>query len=39
MKAGQLLAVPLGNEEKPLCCYFVKEISRQNELIDLSKLL
>lgn len=39
MKSGQLLAVPLGNEPKPLCCYFVKEISRQNELIQLDKLL
>lgn len=39
MKNGQLLAVPLGNDPKPLCCYFVKEISRQQEIIDLSKLL
>ena len=39
MKNGQLLAVPLGQEPKPLCCYFVKEISRQMELIDLSKIL
>lgn len=39
MKTGQLLAVPLGNGPKPLCCYFVKEISRQNELIQLDKLL
>lgn len=39
MKNGQLLAVPLGQESKPLCCYIVKEISRQMELIDLSKIL
>lgn len=39
MKNGQLLAVPLGTEPKPLCSYFVKEISRQSELIDLSKIL
>jgi hypothetical protein len=39
MKNGQLLAVPLGQEPKPLCSYFVKEISRQMELIDLSKIL
>jgi hypothetical protein len=39
MKNGQLLAVPLGQEPKPLCCYIVKEISRQMELIDLSKIL
>jgi hypothetical protein len=39
MKNGQLLAVPIGQEPKPLCCYVVKEISRQMELIDLSKIL
>ena len=39
MKNGQLLAVPLGQQPKSLCSYFVKEISRQNEIIDLSKLL
>jgi hypothetical protein len=39
MKNSQLLAVPLGQQPKPLCSYFVKEISRQHELIDLSKLL
>lgn len=39
MKNGQLLAVPVNNKPKALCTYFVKEISRQNELIDLSKLL
>lgn len=39
MKNGQLLAVPLNKEPKPLCAYFVKEISRQSEMIDLSKIL
>lgn len=39
MKNSQLLAVPLNSQHKSLCTYFVKEISRQNELIDLSKLL
>ncbi len=39
MKNGQLLAVPLNNQPKTLCTYFVKEISRQNELIQLDKLL
>jgi hypothetical protein len=39
MKNGQLLSVPLNTEPKPLCTYFVKEISRQSELIDLSKIL
>jgi len=39
MKNGQLLATPLADEPKPLCAYFVKEISRQSEIIDLSKIL
>ena len=39
MKNGQLLTVPLTNKEKPLCSYFVKEISRQSEIIHLSKIL
>lgn len=38
MKNGQLLAVPLGNETGSLCAYFVKEVSRQNEIIYLDKL-
>lgn len=39
MKNGQLLAVPLTGGEKPLCAYFVKDISRQSEIIEYSKLL
>ena len=39
MKNGQLLTVPLSNSQKPLCAYFVKEISRQSEIINLSKIL
>ena len=39
MKNGQLLTVPLGNEVSPLCAYFVKEISRQSEVIQLDKLV
>jgi hypothetical protein len=39
MRNGQLLSVPVSNGKKPNCCYFVKEISRQSELIDLSKIL
>lgn len=33
LKNGQLLCVPLEDGEKPLCIYFVKEISRQSEII------
>jgi hypothetical protein len=39
MKTGQLLAVPLNGIPKPLCSFFVKEINRQSEMIDLSKIL
>jgi len=38
LKPGQLLAVPLKeNTEKPLCAFFVKDISRQSEVVDYSK--
>lgn len=39
MKNGQLLAVPTTLSKKPNCCYFVKEISRQQEIIQLDKLI
>lgn len=34
IKSGQLLAVPLTDGANPLCAYFVKDISRQSEIID-----
>jgi hypothetical protein len=39
MKTGQLLATPLQSKHQPECAYFVKEVSRQSELIHLDKLL
>jgi hypothetical protein len=39
MKNGQLLAVPTDGKENPNCAYFVKEISRQSEIIQLDKIL
>jgi len=39
MKSGQLLATPTHQGSKPNCCYFVKEISRQQEIIQMDKLL
>ena len=39
MKNGQLLTVPLNNGADPLCAFFVKEVSRQNEIIQLDKLI
>jgi len=39
MKNGQLLSVPTQLGHKPNCSYFVKEISRQSEIILLDKIL
>jgi hypothetical protein len=39
MKNGQLLTVPLSEGHSPKCAYFVKDISRQMELIDYGKLI
>jgi hypothetical protein len=38
MKNGQLLTVPLGDGVNPPCAYFVKEVSRQSEIIQLHNL-
>ena len=38
LKPGQLLAVPLTDGEKPDCVYFVKDITRQCEIVDISKV-
>lgn len=39
MKPGHLLTVPLGNQVEPPCAFFVKDISRQSEVIQLDKLI
>ena len=39
VKNGQLLGVPLTGGKKPLCAYFIKDISRQSEVIDYTNLL
>ena len=39
MKNGQLLTVPITEGENPLCAYFVKDISRQCEIIEYSLLI
>ena len=38
LKPGQMLSVPINNDEKPMCAYFVKAISRQSEVVDYSKI-
>ena len=39
MKNGQLLTVPLHDGPSPPCAYFVKEVSRQSEILQLDKVL
>lgn len=39
VKNGQLLSVPITTGDQPLCAYFIKEISRQCEVIEYSKLM
>ena len=34
LKNGQLLAVPLNDDPEPSCIYFVKDISRNCEIVD-----
>lgn len=36
MRAGQLLCTPIEPGTSPMCAYFVKEVSRQSELINYS---
>jgi hypothetical protein len=37
MRPGHLLCTPLEAGDNPRCAYFVKEVSRQNELVDYTK--
>jgi hypothetical protein len=37
LRNGQMLAVPLDNDTKPECVYFVKDISRNCEVVDYQK--
>jgi hypothetical protein len=37
LKNGQLLCVPINNEDKPPCVYFVRDISRNCEVIEYEK--
>lgn len=38
LKTGQILAIPLDESDNPQCAYFVKDISRQSEVIDYSQV-
>lgn len=39
LKTGQLLAVPLHDGPKPQCAYFVSEINKQSEIIDVTQVM
>ena len=39
MKNGQLLSTPITKGTKPDCAFFVKDISRQSEVIDYTQLI
>ena len=39
MRNGQLLTIPLHTEYNPPCAFFVKEISRQSEVVELAALM
>jgi hypothetical protein len=38
LRNGQFLCVPIDDSEKPRCLYFVKEISRNCEVVDYGKV-
>lgn len=38
LKPNHLLAVPLNNDPKPLCAFFIKDVNRQSEIINYYKL-
>jgi len=38
LKNGHILGVPLNNGPKPLCAYFVKEISKVPDVLDITQL-
>lgn len=37
LKTGQMLAIPLEDGDNAPCAFFVKEVSRQSEVVDYSK--
>jgi hypothetical protein len=39
LKTGQLLAIPLNDDPKPQCAYFVSEINKQSEVIDVNQVM
>jgi hypothetical protein len=38
LKPGNILAVPLDDSPKPPCAYFVRDIARQSEVLNIAKV-
>lgn len=38
LKPSQMLAVPLNDSDKPECVYFVRDVSKQSEVVNYSKI-
>ena len=38
-KNGQLLSIPITEGKNPLCAFFIKDVSRQNEIIEYANLI
>lgn len=39
LKQNHLISYPIENTPNPMCVFFIKDVSRQNEMIDLHKLV
>jgi hypothetical protein len=39
LKPNHLLSVPINTQDGALCAFFIKEMTRQSEILDLSKLV
>ena len=37
LKNGQMLCVPLSDGDNPTCAYFIKDVTRNSEVVDYSK--
>jgi len=37
LKPGQMLAIPLTTGDRPMCAFFIKDVSRQSEVVDYGK--
>lgn len=38
LKNNHMLTIPLDNSPKPLCAFFIKDVSKQSEIVDIGKV-